>query len=89
MSNNTRFAIDEMRLMVRNFSIVNETFLQSFTAPELMALHRAWMSCGWDIAPDRWTGCQIWSALRGIPPMWRDDETPVAYDWRGRRGGGS
>jgi len=72
-----RTEMAELRLLVRNFGDCNESFLDGFTVPELVRLHRAMIASGWDILPDRWTARQVKEALRGIVPTWGDDEKPT------------
>jgi hypothetical protein len=72
-----RSEMAELRLLVRNFGDCNETFLDRFTVPELVRLHRAMLASGWDFLPDRWTARQVKEALRGIVPTWGDDKQPT------------
>jgi hypothetical protein len=71
-----RFAIEELRHIVRSFANVNESFNQRFTLTELVTIHRCWMASGWDIYPDKWTPLQVAEALRGIIPSWDEYEAP-------------
>lgn len=81
-----RAGIEELRNVVDTFNECNETFNCRFSAEQLITLWRAWRAGEWLIYPDRWTRMQVWGALRGIPPMFREtDESPVAYDFGGWR----
>lgn len=71
------FGIDRMRHIVGAFSTVNESFNQRFSIAQLGILHRAWLTCEWDIAPDRWAAWQVAEALRGITPRFDDNGKPV------------
>ncbi len=75
----TKPAIEHLRLLVRNFDGMNETFNQRFTITQLIALHRAWMLSDWDICPDEWEERQVWEALKGRPPTFDHNERPT-YD---------
>ena len=69
--------IDELRAAVRHFGNCTETFLQQFTAEELIAIRRAWVASGWDFSPDRWETWQVDDALAGHAPQWDNDELPL------------
>lgn len=68
---------DELRLIVRNIDATRESFLERFTAEELLQLFRMQLASGWDFYPDQWTARQVAEALRGVVPTWTDDECPV------------
>lgn len=76
MSGEKRSGADELRLIVCNMDCSREGFLDQFTAEQLVTLYRAHLACGWDFLPDSWTPRQVREALRGIVPMWDDDERP-------------
>lgn len=82
---NYRQGVDELRHAVQVLNDCREDFLDRFTTDELLRIYRAWMASGWDFYPDQWTRLQVWGALRGIVPDWRGNETPIAYDFQGRR----
>jgi hypothetical protein len=54
-----------------------ESFLDRFTALQLLKLHEMWVASEWDIRPDEWSAVQVRRALRGKVPTWNDDGSPV------------
>lgn len=72
-----RTAIEELRLIVQNFSFCTETFNEQWSTEQLIAIGRAHLDSGWDIFPDYWTRRQVREALKGIKPQWDDNERPV------------
>ncbi len=80
MTTRKRAGIEELRLAVGNFARCNESFLSTFSAAELVQLHRMWLACDHDIAPDRWTPEQVDAALLNVVPRFDDDGRPIAAD---------
>lgn len=74
-----RSGADTLRLIVNGMNYCLESFNDRFTAEELVAIGKAYITCGWDILPDTWEERQVQEALQGKPPRWDDDEKPV-YD---------
>lgn len=68
-----------LRRIVRNMDACRESFNDRFTMAELIAIHEAFLSSGWDIYPDQWEERQVQEALQGKPPRWNEDERPI-YD---------
>lgn len=64
------YGIDRLRAAVRAFSSCSETFLQSWTASELLQIHRAWTRAEWDNCPDTWEEWQLNDAIAGYVPEW-------------------
>ena len=62
---------EELRTAVGALDNCTESFLDRFTAEQLLQLWRVWNECGWDICPDQWTERQVREALQGKPPLWR------------------
>jgi len=71
------YSIEKVRAMVRLFDNCNESFNQRFSVEELAKLHRAYVNCAWDIAPDRWEERQVKEALKGKVPVFDENENPV------------
>ncbi len=69
---------EELRAAVKALSHCNETFLDEFTAEQLLKLWRAWRACGWDYFPDQWTREQVRAAIyRGVVPEFSDPNHPT------------
>lgn len=65
--------IDEMRRAVTLFSNCNETFNSEYSAESLLAIYRAYASCGWDITPDQWTPEQLAACVQfGTVPTFEE-----------------
>jgi hypothetical protein len=71
--------VEIIRLVVRNLDDCRESFLQRFTAIQLLKIGIAHLACGWDFPPDQWEERQIQEALRGKIPRWDSDSKPL-YD---------
>lgn len=69
--------MEELRLLVKNFNGCAESFLDRFSAEELITLHRISQQSDWDFQPDRWEERQVQEALQGIVPIWDDQERTV------------
>lgn len=69
--------IEKMRVIARALGNCNESFLASFTIPQLIKLYKAWITSGWGFYPDQWTDRQVKQALRGHAPMWNNNGQPV------------
>lgn len=76
-----------LRLLVANFNGCHETFLDAFTARELLKLHEAHQRCIWDFPPDQWAPRQVFEALRGIVPQWDPVTEAPKYDPKNRKKG--
>jgi hypothetical protein len=63
-----------LRLAVSNIDRCRESFLDEFTAGQLLKLCRALWLSDWDIYPDQWTKRQIRDALAGISPSFNGSE---------------
>lgn len=74
------FAIDELRLLVRNANDCNETFNQRFSVLELIQIHRMWHASDWDTYPDTWTEQQVQEALQGNVPKWNDETGAAIHE---------
>lgn len=72
-----KFNCDTLRTIVRNMDDCDESFNQRWTPEELVRIGMAFLLCGWDIYPDRWTERQITEALQGIEPKWDRNEQPL------------
>jgi hypothetical protein len=68
---------DELRLIVKNMGNCRESFLQAYSAEQLLMLFRMQLASGWDFYPDQWTHGQVAAALRGVAPTWDTDENPT------------
>lgn len=68
---------DEMRLIVRNIGNCRQSFVDQFTAEQLLQLFRMQLASGWDFYPDQWEARQVSEALQGVAPAWDNDETPL------------
>lgn len=79
MSDNKQTGIETLRRAVNLFSNCNDTFNETWTAAQLVAIYEAFQGSDWDITPDRWTERQINEALEGRAPTWDDDQEPT-YD---------
>ncbi len=67
-------SVSELRNALRVINMMNETFNQQFTAPELLLLVRACWESKWDITPDCWTPQQWARALSdGLVPDFEDN----------------
>lgn len=75
-----KFAIDELRLIVRNFDDCRDSFNQNYTIDQLVQIHRMWMACDWDNYPDTWEDRQVEEALQGIVPRWNNQTGEPVYD---------
>lgn len=65
-----------LRLLVQNLNACNETFLDPFTAEQLIQIGRMHLTSPWDFSPDQWTNRQVREALKGIAPHWTEGERP-------------
>ena len=74
-----RSGADLLRLIVKNLDDCRESFLDRFTAIQLVKIGLVHLACGWDILPDQWEERQIREALRGKVPRWDSDYKPI-YD---------
>lgn len=72
-----RTGIAQLRAAVVALGHVRESFLQRFSAAELLKINAAWLASEWDFYPDAWTERQIREALRGVAPRWDAAERPV------------
>lgn len=77
MGSEAYVGIDLLRYTVSMLSVCNETFNQKFSAEELIQIARMVRVQEWDVYPDRWAPRQIREALKGIPPRFNDDMTPL------------
>lgn len=68
---------EEMRSAVRLFDSCSESFLDRFTAEQLILIWRAWHASEWDVRPDLWSERQVQAALKGVAPRWDNDMNPV------------
>lgn len=66
-----------LRLIVRNLGDCRESFLDRFTAIELVKIGLCHLACGWDKPPDQWEEKQVEQALRGKVPRWDSDYKPI------------
>jgi hypothetical protein len=66
-----------LRGAVRAFGHCRESFLDHYSAVELLALYDAWQRSEWGILPDEWEGRQVEEAIEGRAPCWEEyeDET--------------
>ena len=63
--------IDQLRSAVAAYAYCNESFLQQFTAAELLTIRACWLASEWDFFPDQWTTRQLREALeQGRAPTW-------------------
>lgn len=70
----------KLRQAVNLINNCQESFLDQYTAEQLLALYVAYKRSGWDITPDQWTERQVIEALwLDKAPCWDEDENPV-YD---------
>ena len=72
--------MEQLRQAVAGLNNCNETFLEVFSAEELLMLHRAWCASAWMFYPDEWASRQVFDALRGIVPDWDGDERPIYHE---------
>lgn len=69
------FGIDELRSAVQAFDYCEETFLQQFSAEDLLKIRRVWKKCDWDLFPDQWTNQQTEEAIKdGKVPDFEETE---------------
>lgn len=68
---------EEMRSAVRLFDSCSESFLDRFTAEQLILIWRAWHASDWDVRPDLWSERQVQASLNGAAPRWDNDMNPV------------
>lgn len=68
---------DELRRIVNVLNNTRESFNERFSARELVRLGKAYLACGWDFTPDKWTEKQVREALAGKVPAWDDNENPL------------
>ncbi len=69
--------IEELRTIVGAMDQCRESFMDPFTAEEIVKIWRAWRACEFDIYPDQWSKRQVKEALRGIVPRFDSNEKPV------------
>ena len=73
----TKTGMEELRASVHGLNYCKETFLNRFTAEELLVICRMWAQAEWDFFPDEWEERQVQEALQGIVPRWDDSERPM------------
>ncbi len=74
-------AIEQMRRVVDWCDDQNETFVCSFTLPQLLLLKRMSLLSAWDYYADQWSREQVRMALRGVVPQFdMQTERPISYD---------
>ena len=72
--------VDRLRAVVRMCDACNESFVQRFTAAQLVTIWFAYLLCDWDYTPDMWHDRQVKRALGGIVPEWDGDSSTPSYD---------
>lgn len=68
---------EKLRRAVLALGSCRESFLEQYSATQLLAIHRAWALSDWDYPPDVWERKQVRQALRGVVPQWDEDGEPV------------
>lgn len=56
--------IERLRIAVSIFDRCRESFLEPFSARDLLRIYDAHMQCEWDLYPDQWTDRQVDEAVR-------------------------
>ena len=69
----TLTGVEKLRRMLNVFSTCNETFNTRWSVEQLESLYDAYMNCGWDITPDRWSEQQLRDVFAGVVPVFGDD----------------
>lgn len=60
-----RLGADDLRRATTMANACDESFLDRFTAEEIIALYRALQRSEWDVYPDKWSQGEVRAALAG------------------------